>query len=414
MTIEITGTFADGKHARVLHEGNRFKVKTVTASDEATDYPGAAANAGDTVDRWRPFANGLTDPSDLSGDDWTLTNMTVAADGQTLSETAASAVHEVSQSYTFTAADHVIGVKVERGTIPEFRLEATDGTSTRTAFFNLDTLTVGTELNATGAIVDLGGGVYECKMYCALSAGAGSVTIAFANGSETLNYGGDVDKSIRVLRVGVNESEATLRFDLFEAQAGDVMAIAAHNLFSGGARITVEHDSNEDDTWTTIDTIAPGNDGPILFFFDAITSVRWRIKVDRGVLPEVGVFRVGAALKFEQPFYSAFAVPRMNRNTDVTGNLSGSGELLGRSKKRTTLTASYQWPRLTYSWVRTNLDGPGGMIQSIETEPFFIAWRPSETEDVDYVMRASAQAPRSTGIVDLHSFGFAGEVHAYE
>ena len=116
----------------------------------------------------------------------------------------------------------------------------------------------------------------------------------------------------------------------------------------------------------------------------------------------------------ERPFYGGNTPTRLSRMTEVIGNISGSGELLGRSKKRTTLNSSYAWNNLTYSWVRTNLDGPTGLIQSVETEPFFIAWRPSETEDVDYVMQAEVTPPQALGIRDLYSFSISGTVHSYE
>jgi hypothetical protein len=202
--------------------------------------------------------------------------------------------------------------------------------------------------------------------------------------------------------------------DGFAAQAGDVFCIAAHNLGSGGGRIQFEHDSDNNDTWTVLGTLSPTDDSPIMFLHEGITSSRWRITVDRGALPEIGVMRVGAALQMERPFYAGFTPARMSRRTEITGNISGSGELMGRSKRRTILNSSYSWTNLTYAWVRTNLDTPSGLIQSAEIDPLFVAWRSSVTQDVDYVMRASVQAPATTGQRDLMTFGMEGEVHSYE
>ena len=151
-----------------------------------------------------------------------------------------------------------------------------------------------------------------------------------------------------------------------------------------------------------------------MFFFAPVTSLRWRVRVQRCVLPEIGVVRVGSSLVMQRSFYGGFTPSAMARNTEVIGNQSGSGELLGRSRKRTTLNIQMPWENLTYSWVRSNLDGPNGLIQSAEAEPMFAAWRPSENSDVAYIMRAETTPPVAQGVSDLWSFSMSGEVHAYE
>ena len=402
------------KNARILHKGNQRLVKTITASSEVSDYPGTAANNGTTVDRWKPFSNGLSDAGDMAGDEWTATNLTIDADGNTLTETTATGQHDISQAYTFTAVEHVVAFKVTRQTVPEVQVRANDGTSSFTCFFDLRDGTVGTASGCVGQIVDLGDSEFLLSIYFTPLAAAGVVELLLSDGAETVSYAGSTDSTIFVSEAVTHASEATLRFDLFAAQSCDIMALAAHNLFSGAGRVQFQHDSNNDDTWTTLATSAPTDNGPVMCILEPVTSSRWRIVVDRCVLPEIGVFRVGLALQMARPFYAGFARSRNNRQTETLGNISGSGELLGRSRKRSILTASYQWAHLSDAWVRANIDGPNGIIQAVETEPFFAAWRPGETSDVDYFMRASTQAPSAMGIRDLHDFSLEGEVHSYE
>lgn len=396
-------------HARILHDGNRFPIKTVTASAEVANYAGANANRGDTVDRWRPFANGLTSPSDFSDAAWTASLLSVGSDGQTINEGTGTGTPDLEQAFTFTAAEYVFGVIVERQTIDLIRLVMNDGsTDFEFADFNLHAVTA----SGDGEIIALGGNRYLCRTFGTATSGTGSVRIVTYDGTPG-SYTG-TGRTVKVEAAICHLSSASLRMDTFAAAAGDVMCIAAHNLWSGGGRITFEHDSNADDTFTSIGSVEPTDNSPIMFIFEPITSARWRITVDRGVLPEIGVFRIGDALQMERPFYGGFSPSRMARNTEVIGNISGSGELLGRSKKRTTLTGSYQWQNLTYAWVRANLDGPRGLIQAMEAEPCFIAWRPSVTQDVDYVMRGQATPPQAQGTRDLWSFSMSGEVRAYE
>ena len=209
-------------------------------------------------------------------------------------------------------------------------------------------------------------------------------------------------------------ASASLRFDTATPEAAECIAIAAHNLGTTGTSILFEHDSNNNGTWVPIGSLAPADDSPIMFFFNSITSDRWRITLTSDTLPEVGVLRIGVPLVFERPFYSGFTPARMNRATELRGNMSNTGELLGRSKKRTVLSEGYQWQNLTYAWVRANLDGPNGVIQSVEVDSAFMAWRPELTEDVSYIMRAQTGAPAAMGMRDLWSFDMSGEVYSYE
>lgn len=413
MSIEISGTFDDPNFPRVLHDGNRFPVKTVIASSEQnSSFPGIGANNGTTVDRWKPFINQLSAESDLNDAVWSTNQITIAADGQTVDAGTATATHFVEQSIDLTAEEWVLSAKVERQTGIGVTVFIDDGSSNLFVRFDLTDGSIISEVNASGKIVDLGDNVFECRITFTPVAGAGVARVYFNDGT-TESFTG-ANETMKILRTAAHISSATLRYDLFSALAGDCIAIAAHNLGRGAGRLLIEHDSNNDDAWTLIDSLEPVDDSPVMFFFDAVASSRWRIRTDRGVLPEIGVFRLGVALKFQRSFYGGFTIPRMNRNTDVTGNISGSGELLGRSKKRTTLSANYEWNDLTYAWVRANLDGPLGLIQSAEDEPLFVAWRPTATEDVEYLMRASVTAPQAQGRKDLYDFSMSGEAYAYE
>jgi hypothetical protein len=413
VATEAGYSWTDGKHARLLHEGNRLQIKTITATEDS----GSTADLADndlTRDRWVPFSNELLNPDAFDADDWTATNVTVASDGKTIAETTDSGEHDLSQAFTFTAEEHVVAFKVERQTVPEVQLRANDGTSTFTCFFDLRDGTVGTASGCTGRIVDLGGGEFLLSIRFTPAAATGVVELLLSDGTEAVSYAGATTNTIKLLRGYVHVSSASLRLDTFAAQEASCFAIAAHNLGAAGARIAFEHDSNGDDTWTEIGSIEPDDDSSIMFFFDPVTSDRWRITVDRGVLPEIGVVRVGAPLVFERPFYAGFSPAAMSRGTEVIGNMSRTGELLGRSIKRTILREEYPWQNLSYDWVRANLDGPRGVIQSVEARAAFIAWRPSEADDASYIMRASPGVPQASGSRDLWSFSMSAEVYAYE
>ncbi|RMD52400.1 hypothetical protein D6827_00100 [Candidatus Parcubacteria bacterium] len=400
-------------HSRVLHAGIAMPIRSASASSEGTNFPATAVKNSLTVDRWRPFDNVVQSPSDLSDTNyWTPTRFIVGADGQTLDEGASAGVYRyITQNITTTAGEYVFGVRIQRQTMTGLRLVMNDGTNSYNADFNLETLSVVAQTAAGADIRELPNGDIVLRIYNTLAAGAGYVRITgFDVDVNNAAYTG-TNRTVRVLEAMAHLSSAWVRIDGFSAVASDVICIAAHNLGSSIARLTLEHDANEDDVWTAIDVISPADDSTIMFFFAPITSRRWRLTVDRGVMPEIAVFRVGKALQFERPFYGNYTPAAFNRQVKILGNYSVTGELLGRSLIRVNGETTYKWNNLTESWVRANLVGKGKLIQSIEVEPLFIAWRPGEAAEADFVMKATVDPPASIGLRDLWSFGFSGEVY---
>jgi len=418
MTVatETGYSWTDGKYARILHAKNRLAVKGISASDEVTNYPASAVDSGDTVDRWRPFETLLTDGNLFDSSGWSITGATAGADFQTITQDTSTGAHFISQTYTFpNTNEHILAFVVERQTAPEIRVLANDGTTSYTVVFDLRDISISGSSNASGEIESLGNERYLLRIYFTPAAGTGYARLIFTDGATNNTFTGDGVSSVRVLKAILHESEATLDLDLYTAEGATCFGVAAHNLASSIASITFSHDSDDNGVYTDIGSVTPTDDSPILFFFSSISSAKWRIKIARGALPEIGVIWLGNPLKMERPFYSGFTPARLDRQTEVLGNLSGSGQLLGRSKQRTTLQTSCSWNNLTYSWVRSNIDGPDGLVQAVEDEPLFLAWRPELTEDVDYLMQASvSQVPQTTGTRDLMTMGLSGTSLSYE
>ncbi len=405
------------KHARVVHAGNKFQVRTVSASPELAGSPGSAANNPLTYEFWEPYANALIGGSDLTDAAWTLDGITIGSDGQTVTEDTSNGLHRATQSFTWAAVENVafVRVKLTPGGRVFLRILVLDGTTNFNIVADFRDLTT-VDSNGVGDVISLGNDTYLVRMYFTPAAAGGSIEIALKDEVTGLfNYQGVVTAGMQWLEAGVHLSSATLRFDLFGTVAGDVFAIAAHNIGTGLGRVTFEHDSDENDAWTSIGSVSPVDNSPIMFIFVPITSVRWRITVDRGVLPRIGILQIATALQFERPFYGGFSPSRMARRTTVTGNMSEGGEFLGRSKIRSSISTNYSWSNLTYAWVRANLDGLTGLIQSIETEPFFLAWRSSSEEDVDFGWTTGpVSSPTLSGPRDLMTFGFQAEGYGYE
>jgi hypothetical protein len=112
-----------------------------------------------------------------------------------------------------------------------------------------------------------------------------------------------------------------------------------------------------------------------------------------------------------QAIYGGHTPARFNRATTFRDNRSGSGEILGRTKLRTSLQASYSWTLLKADWIREYWDD---MQLAIEGEPFFIAWRPDKFPDVELALSTNAAQPTNMGTrsymqVTLSAMGYGYE-----
>lgn len=404
-------------HARIMHDGTRLRWRNITPEQtDLADYPSTALDSGDTVDRWRPFENEITSPTDLSNAAYTKTNLTIGSDGNTLVEDGTTAARSVSQTLTISGAEAIFAARVRRVSGGKARLTLSVVDSGATSFAVQYDLRNQTDTPAGGVVdsyvTDLGGGEYWVVMVYNGVSGSATATIALQADSGAYTYPGANQGVLSVLEVVHHDSQAGIEFEAWKAEQTDCMCVAAHNL--RGGRIILAEDNDEDATYDNVQIVSVPDNSPLMLIFAPIGSTLWRVRVDRAVLPEIGVLRIGTALQMQQPFYAGATPARMARNTEVLGNLSGSGELLGRSRKRTTLNVSASWAHLTRDWVRSNLDGETGLIQSAEAEPLFIAWRPTDEEDVDYVMEAQTEAPSAMGIKNYWQFSLSGVAHSYE
>lgn len=209
-----------------------------------------------------------------------------------------------------------------------------------------------------------------------------------------------------------NATTWTLELDL-TGGAADINAVCVgmRDGFTAGQTITLQYD---DGGFTTIAALTPTDNSPLLFLFSSKNTATIRLTGVGTGKPTIYNVMVGNALVMQRPFYAGFTPARMNRQTEVLGNLSGSGELMGTSIKRTVLKTTYPWRNLEEAWVRANLDAPAGLIQNVEGKSCYLAWRPIDTQDVDYAMLVSTSAPASQGERDLWSFSLSAEVHSYE
>jgi len=177
----------------------------------------------------------------------------------------------------------------------------------------------------------------------------------------------------------------------------DYVGIAAHEFGSNGNLIEIQY-SDDEDTWTTVADANPNDNRPLMFLFEAVTARYWRVLIDSGTAPRVGVIYVGKVLQMQRAIYGGHSPITLSRDTEIRPNTSEGGQWLGRSIIRDGVSTSFNWSNLKAAWYRSNFDP---FVKSARRFPFFIAWRPLKyPNEIGYVWTSGDITPQNSGTKD--------------
>jgi len=203
---------------------------------------------------------------------------------------------------------------------------------------------------------------------------------------------------------------ATWEYNHGSAAAVSACCIGAHTMGSNGNTLQIQYWNGS--SWTgVIPATAITSDEPIMAVFGSQTRQRWRISITNGTTPEVGIVKFGVPLQMQRPLYGGHAPIPFARQTVLRSTKSETGEFLGRSKQRTYLATSYEWQHLTAAWVRSNWRS---FQTAIESEPFFIAWRPATFGDVALAQVDEIPVPQNMGVRDFMSVSMTIRARGYD
>lgn len=189
--------------------------------------------------------------------------------------------------------------------------------------------------------------------------------------------------------------------------AVDCCAIAAHTM--SGCVVAVEYWTGA--AWAEVARGAIPDNGPILFLFARITAARWRLNILSGAAPEIGVVRFAAALQMPRPLYGGHTPVDYGRNVVLRSNYTETGEFVGRTRQSVMLRTTCSWMHIPESWVLANWPN---MQRAIETEAFFIAWRPAESQMVAFAQTDEVPQPQTMGLRDYYQVELSFRAHAYD
>jgi hypothetical protein len=188
---------------------------------------------------------------------------------------------------------------------------------------------------------------------------------------------------------------AEVRYTWGAAKSIATVCVAAHTL--SGYDVAVQYWTGA--AWANVvaATTIPDN-SPIMWIFLAQSATQFRIYISAGPgLPEVGVMQMGNLMQLPISIFGNHLPIEYGRQTMLRSNKSDTGEFLGRTKQRVMLAASASWQYLPRTWVDTYWEG---FQQAVESEPFFIAWRPSDSQSVGYCQVDEVPSAQFMGVVD--------------
>lgn len=169
---------------------------------------------------------------------------------------------------------------------------------------------------------------------------------------------------------------ATWEVDAGDPVMVDYCGIASHTL--SGKAVEIQYHDGAD--WVTVSEVVPGDNTPLMFLFEPTEAARWRIRIDGGDVPSVGVIFFGRTLQMQRSIYGGHSPLNLSRSTTREPNRSDRGQWLGLSLIRRGVSTSFSWQNLTAAWYREHFD-PFVEYATQSRGTFFIAWRPQTFPD---------------------------------
>lgn len=201
----------------------------------------------------------------------------------------------------------------------------------------------------------------------------------------------------------------TVGVSLDDADTVNYMALARHNLGSGGIQYTIQS-SVDGNTWDdlSVPRVLP-NDNALIHEFEDTFASHFRIHLEAGgAIPEIGVLYAGRILRLQRRIYVGHTPLTYGRSSKVNNNFSEDGQFLGRTVQSRMYQSAITQQNITADFYRDSIDP--FFHEAIES-PFFVAWRPedypTETGYVWLTGDPSMSNQRPNGMVNIE-FSFQG------
>ena len=206
--------------------------------------------------------------------------------------------------------------------------------------------------------------------------GSGSASADF----EEANYPATNIQNVSTGNYWRSTDDTTTQYVEFQVSPTTInyFAIAGHNL--AGAQLTVQRRDDPADPWENVtDPVIPGDNHAIMWaFLPVVSSGFWRLEIVpvEGNFPRIAVAYLGEYLTLERRMYVGHQPSNYAVTSNVTSNMSESGQFLGRVVRNQSLDMNPPtFSNVTPAFWRSYIEP---FARSAVTRPFFFAWRPAQ------------------------------------
>lgn len=189
----------------------------------------------------------------------------------------------------------------------------------------------------------------------------------------------------------------------------DYVGIAAHNLGTQGATLTVRV-SNDGVSFTTVYNQLVPNNNALFIRFTAATYKIVELSFTGGTAIEIGAVYLGKELEVMRPIFAGHKPANLSSTDVMTPQISGGGQFLGKQIVRQGFTTSVDLQHLTDEWYRTEFQS---FVDHAKTGCYFWAWNLLESpNDIVYGWTNNNITPSYMGIRNWLEVSFNIEAHA--
>lgn len=191
------------------------------------------------------------------------------------------------------------------------------------------------------------------------------------------------------------------------------ISIAAHNLGTLGASVTVQY--FESGAWvdTEAGTVNPTDDQAIMWRIGGQNRADWRVRMT-GIAsgqPMIGVLMAGIETIVNQRIYIGYAPPLTPNRIDIQPVMSEGGHFLGSVVVSKSSQVVAEITEADIAFVRST-DWLGFQAHFNSGAGFFWGWRPEKYGDLFYARsNGGVLAPQNTGPKDRVSFSLPMEFY---
>ena len=188
---------------------------------------------------------------------------------------------------------------------------------------------------------------------------------------------------------------ANVKVDMTTATSADSCAIVAHTLGSSGSTVLLQW-STDNIAWTTVTTVNPTDDTPILILFTSVSKRYWRINITASTLtPIIGCVVLGAKTVFPGGVMPPYTPIWQAQTVDLLVAKSLGGQFLGNRILRQGAETSINLVPFSKTYAESTLQTFKSWYNG--GHAFVWASGPSVfTNDVGYVWRKSGAEMRPT------------------